>query len=166
MLIYIDKLTPWGGEAIDGIQHPLNIEQFWTDDELATIGLARPVPFVPPEGKREVGTVRYVKGSDGKVHEDWDVEDVPAPPPPQPSAPTRRLVRKSTIIRRLQEVGLLDQAFAVLDQNLYAKARFWTPDWPSIYFDDPEAVAILQACGADVDAIMAPEALPPQDAAQ
>jgi hypothetical protein len=80
-----------------------------------------------------------------------DVVESPAPPEP------RRLVVKSTIIRRLNEAGLLAAAIQGLNSNLYARERWYAPDWPSIYFDDPEALALLSAIGADVQTIMAPE---------
>lgn len=76
-------------------------------------------------------------------------------PPPV----VRTLVRKSTVIRRLHEAGKLAAVMEVLDApaNVYAKARWWSPDWPEIYTDDPEAVAVISGVGGDVSVILAPE---------
>jgi hypothetical protein len=76
-------------------------------------------------------------------------------PPPV----VRALIRKSTIIRRCHEAGVLTAVMAILDApaNAYAKARWWAPDWPEVFADDPEMVAMLTAVGADVAVITAPE---------
>jgi hypothetical protein len=76
-------------------------------------------------------------------------------PPPV----VRTLVRKSTVIRRCHEAGVLAAVMAILDHpsNAYAKARWWAPDWPEVFADDPEMVAMLTAVGADVAVITAPE---------
>lgn len=75
-------------------------------------------------------------------------------------AAIRRLVPKSLVIKRLHEAGKLVAALEVLDMpaNIYARERWRTPDWPSVYFDDPDLVAVLTAIGADVEAITAPGA--------
>lgn len=49
--IGVNDFVPWKGEAIDGIQHPRNIEQLWTDEELVSIGLFRIEKTSVPEGK-------------------------------------------------------------------------------------------------------------------
>jgi hypothetical protein len=71
----------------------------------------------------------------------------------------RPLIRKSTAIRRAHEAGILTNVMSILDmpQNAYAKARWWAPDWPEVYCDDPEAVAVVQAAGGDPATILAPE---------
>lgn len=76
-----------------------------------------------------------------------------------PVAPPRALVRKSTVIRRLHEAGKLAAVMGVLDMpaNIYAKSRWWAPDWPEIYTDDPDAMALIAAVGGDVAAILAAE---------
>jgi hypothetical protein len=76
-------------------------------------------------------------------------------PPPV----VRALIRKSTVIRRCHEAGVLAAVMEILDApaNAYAKARWWAPDWPEVFADDPEMVAMLTAVGADVAVITAPE---------
>jgi hypothetical protein len=73
------------------------------------------------------------------------------------SAPlSRRLVAKSLVISRLIEAGKIEAARAALEANTSAYARWWAPDRPAIYADDPEAIALLQSIGADPAAILAP----------
>jgi len=70
-----------------------------------------------------------------------------------PSA--RRLVPKSLIIARLQEAGKLAAASAAINVDLYVRERWYAPDRPAIYADDPEALALLTAIGADPKVILA-----------
>lgn len=79
----------------------------------------------------------------------WDVADPPSPPP--------RAVRKSTIIRRLNDAGLLEAASRALNSDLYTRERWYAPDRPSIYADDLEALALLRSIGADATVILGPE---------
>lgn len=73
--------------------------------------------------------------------------------------PPRYLLKKSTLIRRCHEAGILPAIMSILDMpaNVYAKARWWSPDWPEVYFDDPDMVGMLTAIGADIPTITAPE---------
>lgn len=71
-------------------------------------------------------------------------------------APPRRLVSRGTIIERLQAAGKLDAARSALDAApLYDRERWNSRD--AIYSDDPTALALLAAIGADPAAILAPE---------
>lgn len=76
MLVYISTLATWAGEPINGYRHPENIETLWSDEDLAAIGLARPTPFVLPEGKQTVGPMR-VENVDGVPAFVYDLEDIP-----------------------------------------------------------------------------------------
>lgn len=78
-------------------------------------------------------------------------KDIPGLPVPRPS------VRKSTIIARLNEAGKLQAASAALNADLYTRERWYAPDRPTIYTDDAEALALLNAIGADPEFILAPE---------
>ncbi len=109
------------------------------------------------------GTVTLVDDADagrtivipaGSPDRDAQIHAFFGPPPV-----VRLLVRKSTVIRRLHDAGLLAAVMGVLDApaNVYAKARWWSPDWPEIYTDDPEAVAIVSAVGGNAAVILAPE---------
>lgn len=63
--------APWTGEPIDGVRHPLSIEDAWTADELAAIGLYIPAAADPvPLGKVSTGvTVEDVAGVPTYVHQ-------------------------------------------------------------------------------------------------
>ena len=66
----------WSGEAINGVQHPPNIEAVWTAAELAKIGLhpaAEPEPL--PPGHRVIGEKVIVV--DGVVKREWLTESIP-----------------------------------------------------------------------------------------
>lgn len=60
MAVYLklpdDTFVRWTGELINDVRHPLNIEQLWTVEQLAEIGLYEPLPSDPiPRGKVFVG---------------------------------------------------------------------------------------------------------------
>lgn len=70
--------------------------------------------------------------------------------------PPRRIVPRRTIIERLAEAGLLDEAEAAL---LAAPALIrwkWNTAGEGVYFDDTETIAFLTAINADPDLILAP----------
>lgn len=68
-----------------------------------------------------------------------------------------RLVPKSLIVSRLHAAGLLAAASEALNADLYRRERWYASDKPAIYADDPEALALLQAIGADPAVILAAE---------
>ena len=47
MLRFIDTKAEWKGEPVNGLRHPPNIEQLWSDKELKAIGLERHTPPPP-----------------------------------------------------------------------------------------------------------------------
>lgn len=64
-----EVFRPWYGEPINGVSHPLDIEQLWSAEELAAIDLyvaadAEPIPAdkmaVSTDVQRVAGVVRYV----------------------------------------------------------------------------------------------------------
>jgi XkdW protein len=85
---------------------------------------------------------------------DLQVADALAAIDAQP--PPRRLVTKSLITSRLIEAGKIEAARAALEADASAYARWWAPDKPAIYADDPEAIALLQSIAADPAAILTP----------
>ena len=74
---------------------------------------------------------------------------------PEP-ADGKRLVLKSVIISRLIAAGKIDAAKAALESRAASFARWWAPDRPAINHDDPDALALLKAIGADATVILAP----------
>lgn len=67
-----------------------------------------------------------------------------------------RIIPKSVIVSRLIEAGKIGAAKAALDANPAAFARWFASDRPAINHDDPDALALLNAIGADPDVILAP----------
>ena len=65
----------------------------------------------------------------------------------------RRKVLKSVIIARLTDQQL-EAALAAMTTR--QKERWRAPAHPSIYADDPEAVELVRAVGADPAAVLAP----------
>lgn len=91
----------------------------------------------------------------------YDVEPEPEPDPlpePEPDPdpiPTTWRVSTYRIVRRLEEVGLIDAADAALDAQPTFYRRFYTAG--SIPHDDPDAIMFLTTIGADPDVVLAPE---------
>lgn len=72
-------------------------------------------------------------------------EDIPAPP--------RRLIKKSVIHERVNAVGKLESVLAVLQTQAILYARWFAPDWPEVYFDDPNMLAVLNGVGCTPEQI-------------
>lgn len=69
--------TAWTGEPIGDIRYPYNIEELWTADELATIGLYKPVE--PPVPVGQVVTGRTVQRVNGVVTFVYQTSAAPGP---------------------------------------------------------------------------------------
>lgn len=67
----------------------------------------------------------------------------------------RRMIRKSVVQTRLIDAGKMGAAYAALAANPVYFARWFAPDRPEIYADDPDALLLLKAIGADAEAVMA-----------
>lgn len=72
-----DTFTPWQGEPINNIRHPLTIESQWTADELASVGLFIAVEPAVPDGKVVTGS--HAERIDGAVTLVYDLTDAPPP---------------------------------------------------------------------------------------
>ena len=89
--------------------------------------------------------------SDDLSHWGIAVEEIQDPTPQV----ERRRVAKSVIVDRLYAAGKLDAARATLDAaDTYTRERWNTR--VEIYADDPTAIALLQAIGANPNEILAP----------
>lgn len=74
----------------------------------------------------------------------------------EPIPELRRRVDRLTIIKRLDVLGLLDEAeAAILAAPALTRWR-WNTATEGVYSDDPETIAFLEAIGANPDAILAP----------
>jgi len=104
-------------------------------------------PSVTPAGKQRVSPgVEGVELVNGLPT--WILTDLP----PEP----RRQVPKAIVEQRLIEAGLMDAAFAALSSSGVLFARWYSRISDAVFFDDPDALALLNAIGADADEIMAP----------
>lgn len=79
--------------------------------------------------------------------EGWVQEELPA---------VRDSLRKSVVVNRLIEAGKIGDAMSALMASPAAFARWTAPDWPEVYRDDPDVLAMLTAIGADATQILAP----------
>ena len=74
----------------------------------------------------------------------WDGEAFVLPPAP---TPPRRLIKKSVVQERVNAIGKLGTVLAALNAEPLYFARWFAPDWPNVYFDDPAMLALLSAVG-------------------
>lgn len=70
--------------------------------------------------------------------------------------PPSRTVPKSVIVSRLIEAGKIAAAYQALNSKPEYWARWVASDRPAINHDDPDALALLKAIGADPAIILAP----------
>lgn len=69
----------------------------------------------------------------------------------------RREVRKSVVMARAAVAGKVDEGYLALTQSPVLFARWFAPDRPVVYSDDPDTIAFLTSLGLDADAMLAPE---------
>ena len=74
-----------------------------------------------------------------------------------PKIPVRPMVRKSVVQARIIEAGKMTQAYQMLISNAIYFARWFAPDRPEVYCDDPDAVGLVVALGLNPAVILAPE---------
>jgi hypothetical protein len=132
------------GFSHDGASWTMPATDGWELDgfSLVTIQDADPLP----NGKVATGqTVAMVGGAPKFVNTLAD-----APPSP------RQMVQKSVVQSRIIDAGKMGDAYAALTGNPIYFARWFAPDHPSVYCDDPDAVILVQALGLDPAAILAP----------
>lgn len=91
----------------------------------------------------------------------WDGTSLSSPQAdePGPPAPARRLVPKSVVQERVNALGKLTAAFQVLNADAASFGRWFAPDWPRVYADDPGLLAVLAQIGCtpgEIEAITAP----------
>lgn len=73
MLYYeneIGDFTPWRGEAINGVFHPLNIERLWSDAELSSVNLYKLAPSdeIPLDHEVVSTEIKKVNGEVKPIH--------------------------------------------------------------------------------------------------
>lgn len=117
----------------------------WMNAEHSLIGSDDGRFFPPADGNIDYVAVMAWVAAGGRIAEY-------VAPPAEP-----RLVRKSLIVSRLNDVGKLAAASQALNSDLYSRERWYAPDQPAVHADNPEVVALLKAIGADLATILAPE---------
>lgn len=71
-----------------------------------------------------------------------------------PEAP-RRLIPKSVVQERVNAVGKLGAILTALNAQPIYFARWFAPNYPNVYFDDPDMLALLAAVGCTAGEIVA-----------
>jgi hypothetical protein len=69
------------------------------------------------------------------------------------SAAPRRLIKKSVVQERVNAIGKLGDVFTALNANPINFARWFAPDWPEVYADDPGLLAVLAGVECTSDQI-------------
>jgi len=69
-----------------------------------------------------------------------------------PSAP-RRLIPKSVIQERVNDIGKLEAVLAALQSQAILYARWFAPDWPNVYYNDEAMLFLLDAVGCTPEEI-------------
>lgn len=82
---------------------------------------------------------------------------IAAPYDPETDFQARPIVRKSTVQARIIDAGKMQDAYAALAANAVYFARWFAPDRPEVYCDDPDAVGLIMALGLDPTVILAPQ---------
>ena len=113
----------------------------WSNGEYSALSVTE---FETPEGKVTVGSPSY-ELVNGEVVETYTVEDY------------RGRVRKSIVQERLTDAGKMGEAYALLTTMPDKFGRWFAPDRPYVYCDDPDSIAFLNALDLDPDVILAPE---------
>lgn len=72
-----------------------------------------------------------------------------------PEPVPRRLIPKSVVQERAHTAGKLAAVMTLLETpgNEIYKARWFAPDWPNVYFDDPQMLTMLAAVGCTAEEI-------------
>lgn len=68
----------------------------------------------------------------------------------------RPTVLKSLVQARIIDAGKMGQAYEALTANPIYFARWFAPDRPEVYCDDPDAVGLILALGLNPSDILAP----------
>lgn len=155
--------TPWVGDPVDGVRHPMNIETAWSTEELAAINLYTPAPAAPvPDGKVSTSVIVVdVGGVPSYVHQ---LRDLTADELKAHAARKRWMVEQGGIVVSGIAVATDDRSMALingtvgyLDDGGAGPIKFKaTSGWVDV--DTDTIRAIKQAIGAHIQACFAAEA--------
>lgn len=150
-MLYLEQspgnFAPWGGEPINAIRYPINIEQLWTAEDLATLGLYAPVNPGVPDGKVSTGqSVARVNGVVTIVH---TLEDIPLPPAPTPSTSplSNRQLRLGLIRHGIGLSAVAAAIAAIEDETARDEATVWWEYSDTIHWDHPMTQTLIGLMG-------------------
>lgn len=141
--------VPWSPtEPVDGVRYPSNIEQLWTANDLAALGLYLPEVPPIPEGKRLVSaTVARVNGAVQFVHV---LEDIPAPTSADFPLSDRQL--RIGLIMSGISLDTIDTAINTIpDATQRAIAKVWWDRSTMIQWDHPMRATLTTLVGLTED---------------
>lgn len=139
-----DGFVLWTGEPIDGVRHPMNIEDLWTPQELADVGLYVPVETAVPEGKIAVSTGVYrVNGVVQYVH---TLEDAP-PPNPADYPLSDRQLRLGLILAGFNLATIQAAIDAIPDAMQRAIAQVWWDRSIQTHWEHPMTQTLIGLVG-------------------
>lgn len=152
MLAFLFNNTPapWVGQAVNGVLHPLNVEQLWSDADLNGAGLYRVTPFVAPVGQQIAGPATYTL-SGNVVIETFPTE--PVPPPPPVTSVSNRQGRLA-----LLGAGLLSQVQAAINADATGALAIWWDYSTAFDRQNPQLLQVANTLGltsSQIDALFA-----------
>ena len=120
------------------------IKAGWTNGEYSVLLVTE---FIVPDGYIISGPPSYLI-NEADVVESYETAVAPV---------VRPTIKKSIVQARLIAAGKMPAAYTALTSNPIYFARWFAPDRPVLYLDDPDALILLKAIGADPAVILAPE---------
>ncbi len=133
------------------VEAAVGVDVIWSDEHPPAP--YAPVAFVtrpvPGDGENVVEGTPELSG--GAWRQTWSVEASPDAP--------RRLIPKSVIQERVNDIGKLEAVLAALQSQAILYARWFAPDWPNVYYNDAAMLYLLDAVGCtapEITAITAP----------
>lgn len=138
-----------------GKPYNINIHDLWSVNN-ANIGYRTPDnkyelvsvnPFVIPEGKRPIGSAKYLFNDKNEVVEIFETEDIPLPSPP---TPPRKIILASDFISRFTDEeysGIKKAASAQMDQGI-AQLQKWIDVATTDGYIDLDRPATMEAKAA------------------
>lgn len=143
----IDGFTPWNpAEPIHMTRYPPNIEQLWTPEELAALGLYEPASADPtPEGKIATGTTVVRVGNVVKFVS--ALEDAPVPTPADTPLTMRQLRLGLLLIGGFPASYIQDAINAIPDATQRGVAQIWYDESATVEWGHPMTQQLIAGAG-------------------
>lgn len=149
MTLYLENsgsFSPWTGQEIDSIKHPLSIEQLWSAEDLEVFGLYLPAPADPvPDGK--VASSSAVSRVGGVVKFVNTLEDAPPPPTASP------------LLYAAAQLQIVDYDITGIEINSRLGGAFWLDTGKyGVFFSQsqPDTSYMVQASAGPCSAYVLP----------